>query len=129
MRYAQNKNVYESTTPHTTDWSTIKWNKIEKYVDKQLKRIYHAERQGDRRKVRNLQRLLINSDAILLMAIRKVTQINKGKRTPGIDGYRAMTDKKRGELFDMLKTRNIKYHVPKPAFRKYIKKKMVNYAL
>ena len=105
MRYAQNKNVYESTTPHTTDWSTIKWNKIEKYVDKQLKRIYHAERQGDRRKVRNLQRLLINSDAILLMAIRKVTQINKGKRTPGIDGYRAMTDKKRGELFDMLKTR------------------------
>ena len=123
MRYAQNKNVYESTTPHITDWSTIKWNKIEKYVDKQLKRIYHAERQGDRRKVRNLQRLLINSDAILLTAIRKVTQINKGKRTPGIDGYRAMTDKKRGELFDMLKTRNIKYHVPKPAFRKYIKKK------
>lgn len=123
MRYARNNDVCESTTPCTTDWSSIDWYKIEKYVNKQQMRIYHAERQGDSRKVRDLQRLLIHSNSTLLLAIKKVTQINKGKRTPGIDGYRAMSNEKRGELFDMLKSKNIKHHVPKPAFRKYIKKK------
>jgi RNA-directed DNA polymerase len=47
------------------------------------------------RKVRNLQRMLANSNAALLLAIRRVTQNNKGKRTPGIDGYTALNDKKK----------------------------------
>ncbi|WP_367243012.1 reverse transcriptase N-terminal domain-containing protein [uncultured Methanobrevibacter sp.] len=43
MRYAQNDNVYESTAQYVTDWSSINWYKVEKYVDKLQKRIYHAE--------------------------------------------------------------------------------------
>ena len=43
MRYAQNNDVYESTTQCATDWSSINWYKVEKYVDKLQKRIYHAE--------------------------------------------------------------------------------------
>ena len=62
MRYAQNNDVYESTTQCATDWSSINWYKVEKYVDKLQKRIYHAESIGDSRKVRDLQRILVRSE-------------------------------------------------------------------
>jgi RNA-directed DNA polymerase len=65
---------FESTVPYNTDWTSINWFKVEKYVDKLQKRIYHAESIGDSRKVRNLQRMLIHSNAALLLSIRKVTQ-------------------------------------------------------
>jgi RNA-directed DNA polymerase len=123
MKNSQNKNFEESTISDTTDWNAIKWHKVEKYVDKLQKRIYHAESENNSRQVRNLQRILIHSNATLLLAIKKVTQINKGKQTPGIDGFRALNDKKRGELFDTMKNMNIKLHSPKPAYRMYIKKK------
>ena len=123
MRYAQNNDVYESTTQCATDWSSINWYKVEKYVDKLQKRIYHAESIGDSRKVRDLERILVRSESAILMAVKRVTQTNKGKRTPGIDGKVIKTDKQRGELVDKLKTRNISKHVPKPAHRHYIRKK------
>ena len=113
----------ESTAQYATDWSSINWYKVEKYVDKLQKRIYHAESIGDSRKVRNLQRILVRSESAILMAVKRVTQINKGKITPGIDGKVIRTDKQRGELVDKLKTRNISKHVPKPAYRHYIRKK------
>uniref|UniRef100_UPI00389022A5 reverse transcriptase N-terminal domain-containing protein n=1 Tax=Methanobrevibacter sp. TaxID=66852 RepID=UPI00389022A5 len=114
MRYTQNDNVYESTAQYATDWSCINWYKVEKYVDKLQKRIYHAESIGDSRKVRDLQRILVRSTSAILIAVKRVTQINKGKRTPGIDGKVIKTDKQRGKLVDELKTRNISKHVPKP---------------
>lgn len=123
MRYAQNDNVYESTAQYATDWSCINWYKVEKYVDKLQKRIYHAESIGDSRKVRDLQRILVRSTSAILIAVKRVTQINKGKRTPGIDGKVIKTDKQRGKLVDELKIRNISKHVPKPAHRHYIRKK------
>jgi RNA-directed DNA polymerase len=42
--------VLKSTFPDITDWNAIKWHKIEKYVDKLQKRIYHAESIGNFRK-------------------------------------------------------------------------------
>jgi len=118
------ENIFlESKFPDTTDWTVINWYKVTKYVDKLQKRIYRAESENNSRKVKNLQRMLIYSNAALLLAIMKVTQKNKGKRTPGIDGFRALSDKKRGELFDTMKTMKIRLHTPKPAYRKYIRKK------
>ena len=122
MSNTHNEN-YESTTPYTTDWSSLKWSRIEKYVSKLQKRIFRAEREGDSHKVRDLQRMLVYSESALLMAIKRVTQINKGKRTPGIDGFRALSDEARGKLFDSMKLMNIKKHRPKPAYRTYIPKK------
>ena len=122
MSNTHNEN-YESTTPYTTDWSSLKWSRIEKYVSKLQKRIFRAEREGDSHKVRDLQRMLVYSESALLMAIKRVTQINKGKRTPGIDGFRALSDEARGKLFDSMKLMNIKKHRPKPAYRTYNPKK------
>ena len=116
-------NLYGSTTPDTTDWLNIEWKKVEKYVDKQQKRIYSAEKEGDTHKVRNIQRMLMRSRAVVTLAVKRVTQVNKGKRTPGIDGNVVLTNEERGKLVDKIISRKIERHKPKPAYRKYIKKK------
>ncbi|MEH7502919.1 reverse transcriptase N-terminal domain-containing protein [Neobacillus drentensis] len=104
-------------------WDSINWLNISQYVEKFQQRIYHAERFGKIRKVRDLQRLLIKSQAALLLSIRRVTQINKGKRTAGVDGYKALTPFERVELYNKMKDFNINCHRPKPTYRTYIEKK------
>ncbi|WP_299093909.1 reverse transcriptase N-terminal domain-containing protein [uncultured Metabacillus sp.] len=86
-----NTSIRKSALPYITDWDSISWLNISQYVEKLQQRIYHAESQGKIRKVRDLQRLLMNSEAALLLSIRRVTQINKGKRTAGVNGYKALT--------------------------------------
>jgi len=78
---------------------------------------------GQKRKVRKLQRLMIRSKANLLLSIKKVTQINKGKQTAGIDGMIAITTYDRIKLYNLIKEYNIKHIRPKPAKRVYIPKK------
>ena len=119
MRNALN----ESASSDTTDWKTIQWDRIEQYVDKQQKRIYKAEVENRNRDVRNIQRLLSYSKAVLLLAIKRVTEVNKGHRTPGIDGFLALTDNQKGKLVDELLEKDIYKHRPKPTLRKYIPKK------
>jgi RNA-directed DNA polymerase len=71
----------------------MKWKKIGKYVKKLRQRIFRAEQTGQVRKARKLQRLMLRSQANLLYSIKRVTQINKGKRTAGIDGHRVLRPK------------------------------------
>lgn len=123
MSYAQNCRSFESTTSYATLWSNTDWNKTQKYVDKQQCRIYRAESNNDKRKVRDLQRMLVRSNAALKLAIRRVTQINKGKKTPGLDGFRAVNDEQREELFVKMMNMNINFYKPKPAYRIHIPKK------
>lgn len=47
MRNTQ-KDTFVSTTSNITNWSSIDWNKAEKYVDKIQKRIYRAESEVDK---------------------------------------------------------------------------------
>ena len=115
--------VSSSAVPPLEGWETVNWHKPIKWVRRLTQRIYHAECQGNKRLVRNLQRLLIRSRAALLLSIRKVTQVNKGKRTAGIDGYKALTPHKRVELYNRMKDMPITRHNPKPARRTYIPKK------
>jgi RNA-directed DNA polymerase len=84
-------------------WNTIPWKKIEKNVFKLQKRIYQASSSGNVKTVRKLQRLLINSRSAKLLAVRKVTQDNQGKRTAGVDGVKSLTPKQRLKLANNLK--------------------------
>src|SRR5260370_13775739 len=72
--------------PEVTSWSNIPWPKVEARVHALQRRIYRAEQNGNRRKVRSLQRLLLRSTSAKLLAVRRVTQDNQGKKTPGVDG-------------------------------------------
>lgn len=118
-----NKLNKSAVSPQVQDWELINWKKVHAYVKKLRQRIFRAEQLGQKRKLRKLQRLMIRSKANLLLSIKRVTQINKGKKTPGIDGKIVLTSKDRLELFNLLRTYNIKYTRPRPAKRVYIPKK------
>ncbi len=55
------------------------------------------------RRARSLQKLILRSVAARFLAIRQVTQLNKGKKTAGIEGKLALTFKERFELESELK--------------------------
>ncbi len=85
------------------EWKTIPWKQIERNVFKLQKRIYQASQQNNRKKVHKLQRLLMNSRSGRLLAVRRVTQDNQGKKTAGIDGVKSLTPKQRLKLSATLK--------------------------
>ncbi|MDR1208866.1 MAG: reverse transcriptase N-terminal domain-containing protein [Clostridiales bacterium] len=113
----------KSALPLPTDWQAIKWQIAEKYVEKLQKRIFRAEKNGDKRRVRDLQRMLMKSKSALLLSICRVTQINRGKRTAGVDGFKALEPAKRLALYHQMVNIDISLHKPKPTYRTYIKKK------
>jgi RNA-directed DNA polymerase len=67
-------------------------------------RLFRATQEGNWRKVRSLQRLMLRSRANVLLSVRRVTQINQGKNTPGIDKVTIKTPKERGQLADDILT-------------------------
>ena len=88
---------------NTVEWNTINWRKVQKAVFKLQKRIYRAYVSGDVRKGRKLQKTLINSYYNRLLAVRKVTQDNQGKKTAGVDKVKSLTPKQRFKLAGNLK--------------------------
>jgi len=118
-----NKFNTSAVSPHIQSWSIIDWKKIYAYVRKLRQRIFRAEQLGQKRKVRKLQRLMIKSNANLLLSIKRVTQINKGKKTAGVDGQIAIISSDRLKLYNLLKRYTINHIRPKPVKRVYIPKK------
>jgi len=91
-----------STDKPMYEWKNIPWRKIERNVFKLQKRIYQASRRGDVKAVHRLQKLLMKSWSARCLAVRKVTQDNRGKRTAGVDGVRKLTPKQRLKLVEEL---------------------------
>jgi RNA-directed DNA polymerase len=79
----------------TYEWVQLPWRKLEVAVFKLQKRIYKASQAGDNRRVHRLQRLLLKSRAAKLLAVRRVTQDNRGKHTAGVDGIKSLTPPQR----------------------------------
>ena len=100
-------------------WSDINWSATEAHVKRLQVRIFRAAAKGEGKKVKNLQRLLARSTAAKRLAVRKVTQENRGKHTPGVDGVIIDTPEARRQLLDSL---TFKDYRPKPVRRVYIPK-------
>lgn len=73
------------------DWATINWKLVNKRVKNLRQRIYRATQNGQWNKVRSLTKLMLRSYSNLLLSVRRVTQVNQGKKTAGIDGQTATT--------------------------------------
>ena len=84
-------------------WKTIHWKQVERNVFKLQKRIYRASEKNDRKKVHSLQRVLMKSQSGRLLAVRRVTQDNRGKKTAGVDGVKSLTPIQRLKLSKTLK--------------------------
>jgi len=83
-------------TPNSKEgWNSIKWVTAEIYVRKLQNRIYSASLKGETKKVRYLQNTMISSYHSKLVAIRRVTQDNQGKKTAGVDGIKILTPQQR----------------------------------
>ena len=87
----------------TEGWKTINWRQAERYVFKLQKRIYAASRRGDVKQCRKLQKTLMRSWSNRVLAVRRVTQDNQGKKTAGVDGIKSLPPKARLELAGQLK--------------------------
>ncbi|MEO3780048.1 reverse transcriptase N-terminal domain-containing protein, partial [Micromonospora sp. B11E3] len=73
------------------DWTAIDWREAEDNVRRLRQRIFTASKAGDLRKVRNLQKLMLRSRSNTLVSVRRVTEVNAGRMTAGIDGQVALT--------------------------------------
>ncbi len=91
-------NMPNSDSEKTVGWKDINWQQAERYVFKLQKRIYAASRCGDVKRVRKLQRTLMRSWFNKVLAVRRVTQDNQGKKTAGIDGVKSLSSAARLQL-------------------------------
>lgn len=87
----------------TEGWKSINWRKVERYVFKLQKRIYAASRCGDVKRLRKLQKTLMRSWSNRVLAVRRVTVENQGKKTAGVDGVKSLSPAARLELVGQLK--------------------------
>src|SRR6266478_1759506 len=108
--------------PESESWHKLPWRKFEQHVYRIQKRIFRAEQRGNVRAVHKLQKLLMKSRSARLIAVRRVTQENQGKKTAGIDGVKSVHPKQRLEMVDQLHPKRIKHRKPQPVRRIYIPK-------
>ena len=104
----------------TPECNTINWAKVQRKVFKLQTRIFQAVKSGNKVKAKKLQKLLLKSHYAKLLAIRKVTQDNQGKKTAGVDGKKALHPNQRIKLVKELTLKGYKAKalrrvwIPKP---------------
>ncbi|MFB8787338.1 MAG: group II intron reverse transcriptase/maturase [Potamolinea sp.] len=86
----------------TVEWNKVNWRKLEIRVYKLQKRIFRASSRGDLNAVRRLQKTMMRSWSGKMLAVRRVTQDNQGKKTAGIDGVKSLTPVQRLALVKKL---------------------------
>ena len=103
------------------DWLSIDWQRIEADVRRLRQRIFTASRDGDQKLVRNLQKLMLRSRANALLSVRRVTELNAGRKTAGVDGSVVVTAQGKAFLADSVQRHDASWK-PKPVKRVYIPK-------
>ena len=103
-----------------TDWNAVNWRRAHRLVRNLRQRIFRASKNGDLKKVASLQKLMLRSQSNVLVSVRRVTQVNRGKHTAGVDGVVVKTPKARGKLVDELS--QLTPWQSQPARRVYIPK-------
>src|SRR5256714_2958550 len=107
-------------TETQTNWNAIHWRKANRTVRNLRQRLFRATQEGNLKKVRSLQKLMLKSYSNRLVSVRRVTQTNAGKNTPGVDKLVIKTPAARGRMVDDLAHSTL--WNAKPARRIYIPK-------
>ena len=103
------------------DWSSINWRAVDEDVRRLRQRIFAATQAGDLKRVRNLQKLMLRSRANALSSVRRVTEINAGRGTAGVDGQVVLLPGAKAELADWVQHHRAEWTVH-PVKRVYIPK-------
>jgi len=108
--------------PESENWNKLPWRKFEQHVYRIQKRIFKAKEHGNTRTVQKLQRLLLKSRAARLLAVRRVTQDNQGKKTAGVDGVKSVPPAQRLAMVERIHPKHWKHKKSPPVRRIYIPK-------
>src|SRR5947199_6565122 len=103
------------------EWAEIPWRKLEQHLYRLQKRIFKASERNDLKTVQKLQKLLMKSRSARLLAVRRVTQDNQGKKTAGIDGVKSVKPAQRSVMANQIHPKNWKDISP-PVRRVWIPK-------
>jgi RNA-directed DNA polymerase len=103
------------------DWDAVQWRAVEDDVRRLRQRIFTASRAGDLKKVRNLQKLMLRSRSNALLSVRRVTEVNAGRKTAGVDGRIVLTGWEKAEMATWLQQGAAAWR-PRPVKRVFIPK-------
>jgi len=103
-------------------WERLPWKKLEVAVYRMQKRIFQASKRGDTKTVHKIQKLLMKSEAARLLAVRRVTQDNQGKKTAGVDGVKSVPPTERRKMVEAIHPKQTEKRKPKPLRRVWIPK-------
>jgi RNA-directed DNA polymerase len=103
------------------DWSSIDWRQVEDDVGRLRQRIFTASQAADWKRVRNLQKLMLRTRANTLLGVRRVTEVNAGRKTAGVDGEVLLDDQSKAELAQWIQHRSNSW-TARPVKRVFIAK-------
>jgi RNA-directed DNA polymerase len=103
------------------DWDAVDWRAHEQNIRRLRQRIFTASQVGDLKRVRNLQKLMLRSRSNTLLAVRRVTEINAGRLTAGVDGRIVLGAEAKAALADGIHRRQQPWQA-RPVKRVYIPK-------
>lgn len=104
------------------EWDAVDWRAAEEDVRRLRQRIFAATRAEDWKTVRNLQKLMLRSRANALVSVRRVTEVNAGRKTAGVDGQVVVMNQHKAELADWVQNRARPWS-PRPVKRVYVPKR------
>lgn len=103
------------------DWGSVDWPRVDDDVRRLRQRIFTASQAGDLARVRNLQKLMLRSRANALSSVRRVTEVNAGRKTAGVDGKVVVSAPGKAALADRVR-RQAPTVAAQPVKRVYIAK-------
>jgi RNA-directed DNA polymerase len=115
----------EAKTPDvnlSVAWALLPWRKLEQQQYRLQKRIFKASERGDLKTVHKVQKLLMRSRSARLLAVRRVTQDNQGKKTAGVDGVKSIPPTRRLAMAEAILPKYLSKRKPKPLRRVWIPK-------
>jgi RNA-directed DNA polymerase len=84
-------------------WKEIDWPSAEKTISRLQQRIYKASLNKEIRTIHRLQRRLINNEYARAVSVKRVTEQNRGRKTPGVDRTVVVNHKDKLKLVKNLK--------------------------
>jgi RNA-directed DNA polymerase len=102
-------------------WDAVDWRQAEDDVRRLRQRIFTASQAGDLRRVRNLQKLMLRSRSAALLSVRRVTEVNAGRKTAGVDGRVVLAGWEKADMAAWLQ-RGAAAWRPRPVKRVFIPK-------
>ncbi len=102
-------------------WDCVDWGRAEEHVRRLRRRTFAASQAGDLARVRNLQKLMLRSRSNALVSVRRVTEVNAGRKTAGVDGRIVLAGWEKADMADWLQCGAAAWR-PLPVRRVYVPK-------